>query len=82
MGFKNDCKFFTVDDMKATFLQFLWCYETDFNNAWLYGVKMDQSNPHSLVSALGLDDDGVLKVISLFKIAYHHGDTLQIRREF
>ena len=53
----------------------------DFDREWLYGVIMYQSNPHSLASELGLDDDGVLKILLLFKIAYHHDDTLRIRRE-
>ena len=67
--------------MKSAFIQLPRCYEKDFDLACFYGMKMDQSNPYSLESALGLDDDGVLKVLYLFKIAYHHGNTLRICRE-
>ena len=80
MGFENDRTFLAVEDLKTTFLQLLQCYETYFDRAWFYGVKIYESNPHSLASALCLDDDGVLEIISLFKIAYHHGDTLRIPR--
>ena len=81
IGFENDRTFLAVDDVKATFIQLLWWYKTDFVQAWFYGVKMDKSNSHSLESALGLDDDEVFKVLSLFKIAYHHVDNLRICRE-
>ena len=73
MGFKNDRTFLAVEDVKVIFLQFLRCHKTDFNWAWFYGVKIDQSNPHIITYILGLDDDGALKVLYLFKIAYHQG---------
>ena len=81
MGFKNERTFLAADDVKATFLQLLRCYEKDFDQECFYGVNMDQSNPHSLVSLLGLDDYGALKVLSLLKIVYHRGDNLRIRRK-
>ena len=69
MGLDNDCTFLDVEDVKAKFIQLLWCYRRDLFWAWLYIVKIDQSKPHSIEPALVLDDDGVLKVLSLFKIA-------------
>ena len=53
MGLKNDRTFITVEDVKATFLQLLRCYKTDFYRSWFYGMNMDQLNPHNLASELG-----------------------------
>ena len=42
--------------------------KNDFDRPWYYGLKMEQSNPHSLASALGVKESDVLEILLLFGI--------------
>jgi hypothetical protein len=42
---------------------------------------MEQSNPHSLASALGVKESDVLEILLLFGIVKKHGQTLRVSKD-
>jgi hypothetical protein len=70
MGFEIGVTPASVEDVKSQFLQvLLQLYKNDFERPWYYyGLKMEQSNPHSLASALGEKESDVLEILLLFGI--------------
>jgi len=78
MGFEIGVTPASVEDVKSQFLQVLRLYKNDFDRPWYYGLKMEQSNPHSLAPALGVKESDILEILLLFGIVKKYGQILRV----
>ena len=81
MSTKGCTKESKSDQVKLDFLDVLNFFKTTVQSTWWYGVKLDQSNHHSLAAAVGLKTEEVLSILELFGLCRKHGKTIVVKRD-
>ena len=74
MGFTGVSTDSNIEKIKQDFLNVLQWFKEKSLTPWYYGVKLDQANPHSLASAIGILFAELMEILQLFNLAKMHGD--------